>query len=232
MGRKWLYAPLKYLFERMHAVKKSILYLLIFILAGCTFLLGYYVGNTEIQRKDGNTQSSLEEFDTVFNCQQTDDYNLDETIVMANHVLYKLFYGKWEITSVIEGKNFNEENVGKYIGRIVEYREDCISVDGEEVISVPIYAYGIIPIDEYVDFSCGYAPNENFMNMESDYFVYVWVETCLYGEYNPEDKVFKNFYIINDDMLVLDTYDGYYIMERIEHIEDYEIEVTYQDYYW
>lgn len=213
-------------------IKRTILFLTIFILICGAFFTGYYLKNSEMQRTDEKVQFSTEEVIDNESSQQIDNNNINETVVMTNQVLYKLFYGKWEITSVIDGKNFDEENADKYIGRIVEYRADCILVDGEEVLVAPLYAYGIIPIEEYADFSRGYGPKESFINKESDYFVYVWIETCLNGEYNTEDKVFKHFYIINDNMLVLDTYDGYYVMERIEHIEDYEIEVTYQDYYW
>lgn len=155
----------------------------------------------------------------------------NEMAIYTNEVLYKMFYGKWIIKSVIEGRTFDETQVNNFIGKIVEYSENSIKVDGEEVLSAPAYAYGIIPIERYWEFVQGYSPYEEFINEQGDYFVYISVETWRKG-FVREDYIFKHFFIVDDSTLILDAYDGFYVMERLEHIENYDLLETFQDYSW
>ena len=159
-------------------------------------------------------------------------FSADEMAVRTNDILYKLFYGEWEIVSVIEGRNFDQLQTDNYIGKIVKYANDSIIVDGEVVLAAPAYAYGIIPMDYYAEFSQGYGPNEPIFDLDNEYFVYVWVETWVRGDYSEEERSFKQFYVVDDNTLVLDAIDGYYIMKRLAYMENHDTLATYQDYWW
>ena len=83
---------------------------------------------------------------------------MNEWTMETNDVLYKLFYGKWEITSVIEGgPNYDESKTDEYTGRVVKYTAESIKVDGEEVLTAPAYAYGILPRESSWKFARAYA---------------------------------------------------------------------------
>ena len=160
---------------------------------------------------------------------------MNEWTMETNDVLYKLFYGKWEITSVIEGgPNYDESKTDEYTGRVVKYTADSIKVDGEEVLTAPAYAYGILPRESSWKFARAYEPRDTwFFDVNGGYFVYVWVETWIRDDYEGEnEKVFKNFYIVDDNTLILDAFDGYYVMERLEYIENHEHLESYLDYMW
>lgn len=183
------------------------------------------ISRDELKKQEETVDSALEYIKKLEGWLQVRDIKSDmtkeEMSVRINAVLYKLFYGKWRISSVIQGRNYKEEHVDAYLGKVVEYAEDSIKVDEKEVLTAPVYAYGVFPIEIYGVFVQGYSPEETYLKSQNDYFIYVSVETVS-REFTREDYAFKNFFIIDDDTLVLDAYDVFFVMERLAYAENYD----------
>lgn len=164
----------------------------------------------------------------------------DRIVVETNNTYYKMFYGKWRISSVIKGRYFkeydnyyDEEKAGKYLGRTVEYSCGSIKVDGERALMAPAYAYAIVPADKFAWYVESYSPQEDIIDFtNNNYFIFVKVGTVWKKSDFQEKDIFNSFFIVDDDTMVLAADGIFFWMKRVEHMRDYEVSETFQEYDW
>lgn len=114
---------------------------------------------------------------------------------------YKLIYGEWKITSVI---NENDSSSVYEVGGIINFSKDSVWLDGEKIGSdYPNYEFTIAPSNEDLT---------KKLNLEGNYYVQFFV---------PGNKLLGDFYIKDDNTLFM-KYDRLYMqLERIDHIPNY-----------
>ena len=142
---------------------------------------------------------------------------------------YKIFFGKWQITEFMGRSRYClGEKQDVYLGNTIYYDSESIKINDVTVLKSPVYQFGIIPNDKCVIYT-RVRPAEGgdiLWGEEDGFFVHVRLKQLL-----TDDKDFFDygecFYIVNENVIILDTEDGWYKAERIEYIEDYPDAISF-----
>lgn len=139
---------------------------------------------------------------------------------------YKMFYGEWEVSKIIgEHKTLpvDIEEAKTNIGKRITYQQDKIIYEGQEERKDPLYNYSIIPVKNPIRSYILKMPTLEEIGIKGEYFVFVWIRSPM------ELKGFlgNEFYIKDDNTLIVSYYDVYYELKRISYIEDHEYGETY-----
>jgi len=138
---------------------------------------------------------------------------------------YKLFYGTWTVNKVICGKQirgitFDIIDVKKFIGFKIKYSNYSIEVNGQKKVDNPNYCIAVVPNQQNITYIPG-LPSFGELGFTGPYVSFV---TANHSEdLINEPFKFTQFYIKDDNTLIL--FDGGYLYElkRISHLEDAEL---------
>lgn len=137
---------------------------------------------------------------------------------------YKIFYGEWELTEFMGiGQHFRGDHKKEYIGTKIYYDSKKIEINSEVVVDMPSYSCAIIPMDKWYMFKSAMRPAtgvEEMLGQDKPYFVHTVVEN-LYTKDNKYFEFGSEFYIVNEDEMILETEDGWYKMERLSYLDGY-----------
>lgn len=152
-----------------------------------------------------------------------------ETVHFEQNDAYKLFYGTWEITEMVERRNSPEEwdaagdaGYGDILGMEVTYLPDVYEFGDIVRVENPYYLMSILP--------AGTAWMEHFsaptsLIPEDEYFVWVDVSNVLSAtesgtSYGFDAYVGSAFFIKDDNTLYCYAYDRFFEMKRIGWLGD------------
>jgi hypothetical protein len=136
---------------------------------------------------------------------------------------YKLFYGEWEITEVIGynhnyGKSFS--GADKIVGTRVSYDREKILANGLTVNNFK-YSYTINPNIKDMCYFNNTLTNQE-LGIKGEYYVFIHVETYIPGVNLGISFVGDEFFILDDNRLILVKNNVFYLAERLSYIENKE----------
>lgn len=139
---------------------------------------------------------------------------------------YKLFYGTWVITDVVETNLMVPEAVERAKekrGEKYYFDESKITIEDETFCEFPQYNISLIPTSEWqrcvgrlfpIYYYATIDPDSQKLSYKVPFYCYVQV-------YDSTRKQYIAFYVFDDDTLILD--DGMQLkLERVSHISNYE----------
>lgn len=145
--------------------------------------------------------------------------------MIPNHS-YKLFYGTWVITDVVETNLMEPEAVERAKekrGEKYYFDESKITIEDETFCELPQYNISMIPTSEWqrrvgrlfpIYYYSTIDPDSQKLSYKVPFYCYVQV-------YDSTHERFIAFYVFDDDTLILD--DGIQLkLERVSHISNYE----------
>lgn len=147
---------------------------------------------------------------------------------------YKLFYGTWEVTSIVSEhvRLGGDEGCEDILGMQITYLPDKYEFGGIVSIENPNYLMSIFPTDS------------PFLNMQeqvsmktlmpdSDYFVWVQIvdkptssEAVTGKDFGLEPYVGDEFFIKDDNTLYCFNYNCIYELKRVNHMDGYDPQST------
>ncbi len=139
---------------------------------------------------------------------------------------YKMFYGKWEIKNILGYDNKLGETLPEFnlnIGKTIFYGNDKIEYD-DLTLENFLYSYTILPNEKDNCYFYNTLTNEQ-LGISGEYYVFVHVETLTeeLGANSP-DFIGDEFFIIDDNTLVLVKNGVFYLAKRQTHIYKDDIE--------
>lgn len=162
-----------------------------------------------------------------------------EDVIPNEHVYkqndaYKLFYGTWEVTSIVSEhiRLGGDEGCEDILGMQITYLPDKYEFGGIVSIENPNYLMSIFPTDS------------SFLNMQeqvsmktlmsdSDYFVWVQIvdkptssEAVTGKDFGLELYVGNEFFIKDDNTLYCFDYNCIYELKRVSYMDDYDPQST------
>lgn len=139
---------------------------------------------------------------------------------------YKLFYGEWVITDVIETNLMEPEAVERAKDKRGEkyyFDEGKITIDDETFCELPQYSISMIPTTEWQRSAGRTFPIFDYSTIDSDSkkLSYKVPFYCYVRVYDSAHDRAIAFYVLDDNTLILD--EGIQLkLERISHISNYE----------
>ncbi len=133
---------------------------------------------------------------------------------------YKMFYGKWEIKNIFGYNNKLGETLPEFssnIGKKIFYGNDKIEYDNLSLDNF-LYSYTILPNEKNECYFYNTLTNEQ-LGISGEYYVFVHVETFIeeLGSNSPK-FIGDEFFIIDDNTLILVKDGVFYLAERVSHI--------------
>lgn len=152
-----------------------------------------------------------------------------EEVSHYNNLSYKIFYGKWKATKIIEDPRKQgikaDKNISNLIGTEITMLPEKVIVGNEVVTNYPMYQISIIPIFSETQAYIKDLPPINEVNIKGNFFAFVDVED--FYEVLNSDFPFNSFYVVDDETLVAEQ-DGYYVeLKCIEYIDDVEYRIEF-----
>lgn len=139
---------------------------------------------------------------------------------------YKLFFGEWEIKRVIGYNNKLGETLPEFssnIGKKIFYGNDKIECDNLSLDNF-LYSYTILPNEKNECYFYNTLTNEQ-LGVSGKYYVFVHVETFIKElGYDSTAFIGDEFFINDDNTLILVKYGVFYLAERVSHIYKDDIE--------
>jgi hypothetical protein len=165
--------------------------------------------------------------------QEVEDTVSDEHVYEQNDA-YKLFYGTWEITSIVSehGRLGGDEGCEDILGMQVTYLPDRYEFGGIVTVDNPNYLMSIFPTNSPRLYYSDQISVKTLMP-DSDYFVWIQIvdkptssEIKTGLDYGYEVYVGDEFFIKDDNTLYCYDYNCIYELKRIDYIDDYDPEHT------
>ncbi|MHB8131615.1 MAG: hypothetical protein ACYDEX_21750 [Mobilitalea sp.] len=137
---------------------------------------------------------------------------------------YKMFYGEWEVTKIvgvdIRYPNYpiDMERAESLIGRRVSYTYQSFKLEDVEMLKDPIYTIEILPVEKNKSYIGG-MPTLEEIGITGNYFAFISIHNVndLLGDMDGTE-----FYVKDDNTLILFERDVYYELKRISYIENGE----------
>lgn len=179
---------------------------------------------SKLQAENKNLKTQIEELNSkLFQFEQKSGNSTNEQeYPKLEDTEYKMFYGEWEVAEVL-GRHQKEplemEIAEELIGNSIAFYREEILIDGIQVVKDPGYHFTIIPVipdKKYIR----YMPSLKEIGITGNYFIYVYI----YNVFDQTGDLFgAEFYIKDDQTLVMFYQEVYYELKRISYIEDAEI---------
>jgi hypothetical protein len=128
------------------------------------------------------------------------------------YLAYKLFYGEWRVAELLTDRGSIED----VEGLTLEYTPDMVRI-GDKVAVNPHYAISLIPIvEERQNYTSYEVSVQTITGQEKGFFVYVRaiVEPWYVDDFGLQ------FYIRDDDTLVMEYDQFFVLLKRVRHIEE------------
>lgn len=114
------------------------------------------------------------------------------------------------------------EKQDSYVGRTIYYDNNSVKLNGNLILENPVYQFGVIPNNMFDIYTKIY-PAEGgdiVWGKKNGFFVHVQLRqvTDRKGQFI---EFGNQFYIVDENTLILDTDDGWYKAERVAKIEGY-----------
>lgn len=190
--------------------------------------------NTEVSENIGEIQTEVSEI-TAADIEESGTETLEENdgqeiVPCEQNDAYKLFYGTWEITEMVERRMWPEEWDSNFDA--AGYKD----ILGMEVTYLPdVYEFGDIVRVENPDYMMTILPGdvgwmEQFSvpgSLDPEDELFVWVDICNFpsgtesgDSYGFDSYVGSAFFIKDDDTLYCYAYDRFYEMKRVGWLGD------------
>jgi len=174
--------------------------------------------------------SKIVEDNTDILGKEVEDLFLNEHVYEQNDA-YKLFYGTWEVTSIVSehGRLGGDEGYEDILGMQITYLPDKYEFGGIVSIDNPNYLMSVFPINSYFLSDQRQASVTTLMP-DSDYFVWVQIvdkpttETGM--DYGFESYVGNEFFVGDDNTLYSFDYNCIYELKRVSYMDDYDPQYT------
>lgn len=202
---------------------------------GCTYVTDdSLAGTSSVDDMDKDTKIVEENADILSEeTEEAEELTPDEHVYEQNDA-YKLFYGTWEVTSIVSEhvRLGGDEGCEDILGMQITYLPEKYEFGGTVSIDNPNYLMSIFPTDS------------PFLNMQeqvsmkilmpdSDYFVWVQIvdkptssEAVTGKDLGLEVYVGNEFFIKDDDTLYCFDYNCIYELKRVSYMDDYDPQYT------
>lgn len=225
-------------FKKRMKIKDKIIFIsicMILMITGCTYVAeDSYVEISDVNKKEEINEEAEANVDIP-----NEEIEEIEDVVSNEHVYeqndaYKLFYGTWEVTSIVSEhvRLGGDEGCEDILGMRITYLPDKYEFGGIVSIENPNYLMSIFPTDS------------PFLNMQeqvsmktlmpdSDYFVWVQIvdkptssEAVTGMDFGLEVYVGNEFFIKDDNTLYCFDYNCIYELKRVNYLDDYDPQST------
>ena len=137
---------------------------------------------------------------------------------------YLLIYGDWEVVGYLEGgKHTYPEILSTHIGSKISYRKDEIIYNGKISENISYNPYVIAMEDRRRFISSDFYPfdEDEVFDIESAYF------SCFSPSIpGPLSILDSRIIVKNNNRIILDTIDGYLLLDRVAFIENLELVIA------
>lgn len=135
----------------------------------------------------------------------------------------QLFYGEWEVTQIINGgRFFSSEKLEPYLGCVVSFSRDCITVNEKAIVEAPNYEVILVSSEDAYYLFKNDSPDsfDEILDASNDYFAYINIENTL--EHSNGNSIFIVGFTIRDtNTLALQTNYGFLKLARLNYPENY-----------
>ena len=206
-----------------------------YFLTGCTHAAeGNLVGTSVVDDMGKIAEIAGENFDVLsVETEKSEEFVPDEHVHEQNDA-YKLFYGTWEVTSIVSehGRLGGDEGYEDILGLQITYLPDKYEFGGIVSVDKPNYLMSIFPTDSPF-FNMQEQVSIKTLMPNSDYFVWVQIvdkptssEAITGKDLGLEVYVGNEFFIKDDETLYCFNYNCIYELKRVSYVEDYDPQFT------
>lgn len=204
------------------------------LIAGCN--QSNMAEDEKIMQTDTSASETEEISEIIEEVAENQTTEIEENIYQQNDA-YKIFYGTWEITSVVceHSRLGGDDGYEDVIGWQIIYLPTLYECNGVSIEN-PNYLMTIFPAGS------GYAFINDFIVMESllpDSDYYVWVQIVDkplgvdFDEYGSEPYTGCGFFIKDDTTLYCEANNCVYELTRVSYMDGYDVQdVTTIDERW
>ena len=202
-----------------------------YFLTGCTHVTeGNLVGTSVVDEMGEIAEIAGENFDVLsVEAEKSEEFVPNEHVHEQNEA-YKLFYGTWEVTSIVSehGRLGGDEGYEDILGLQITYLPDKYEFGGIVSVDKPNYLMSILPTDRP---SFYYSDQISVKTLlpDSDYFVLVQIvdkptsyEAITGKDLGLEVYVGNEFFIKDDETLYCFNYNCIYELKRVSYVDDYD----------